>query len=54
LLEFWRIKILGNRRRDRSVNRMLKKTGWRVVRIWEHALTKKHAARTAGRIRRRI
>jgi DNA mismatch endonuclease (patch repair protein) len=35
--EFWRIKILGNRRRDRGVNRQLRKTGWRVVRIWEHA-----------------
>jgi DNA mismatch endonuclease (patch repair protein) len=50
--EFWRTKIVGNRRRDRAVSRRLKKAGWRVVRIWEHALTKKHAARTIGRVGR--
>src|SRR5438093_11817179 len=32
--EFWRAKILGNQRRDRSVNRILKKSGWAVLRIW--------------------
>ncbi|QYM78952.1 very short patch repair endonuclease [Horticoccus luteus] len=50
--EFWRAKILHNRARDREVNRLLKQTGWRVVRIWEHALTKKHAARTVARLQR--
>lgn len=50
--EFWRTKIVGNQRRDRAVNRLLKKAGWRVVRIWEHALTKKHAPRTAKRLMR--
>ena len=49
---FWRTKILGNRRRDRAVDRALKRAGWRVVRVWEHALTKKHAARTAARLKR--
>lgn len=49
--EFWRAKILGNQRRDRAVNRLLKKAGWRVLRIWEHALTKRHEARTVARIR---
>ncbi|MEO7700316.1 MAG: very short patch repair endonuclease [Opitutus sp.] len=39
--EFWRRKILGNRKRDRTVTRLLRLKGWRVVRIWEHALTKK-------------
>jgi hypothetical protein len=34
------------------VNRLLKKAGWRVVRIWEHALTKKHAPRTVARLKR--
>jgi DNA mismatch endonuclease, patch repair protein len=52
--EFWRTKILANQRRDRAVNRLLKKAGWRVVRIWEHALTKKHASRTAARLKRRL
>ena len=33
--EFWRAKIEGNRRRDRSVNGRLRRLGWKVVRIWE-------------------
>jgi DNA mismatch endonuclease (patch repair protein) len=51
---FWRAKILGNRRRDRAVDRQLRKLGWVVVRIWEHALTRKHAARTAARLKRSL
>lgn len=35
---FWRRKLAGNRARDRRVNRALRRAGWRVVRIWEHAL----------------
>jgi DNA mismatch endonuclease (patch repair protein) len=49
---FWRTKILRNQARDREVNRLLKKAGWRVLRIWEHALTRKHEARTVARLRR--
>lgn len=48
--EFWRAKILRNQARDREVNRLLKKAGWRVLRIWEHALTRKHEARTVRRV----
>ena len=36
--EFWRCKIEGNRRRDFSVNRSLRKQGYHVMRVWEHAL----------------
>jgi DNA mismatch endonuclease (patch repair protein) len=32
---WWRRKIEGNKTRDRLVNRALRRTGWRVVRIWE-------------------
>lgn len=49
--EFWRMKIVGNQKRDRIVTRSLRKAGWRVVRIWEHALTRKHEARTVARLR---
>jgi DNA mismatch endonuclease, patch repair protein len=35
---FWTPKISRNRERDRAVVRLLKRQGWRVVRIWEHAL----------------
>jgi DNA mismatch endonuclease (patch repair protein) len=37
---FWRAKIEGNRRRDRSVNGRLKKLGWKVIRIRECQLRK--------------
>ncbi len=47
---FWRTKILANRKRDRAVNRLLRKSGWRVLRIWEHALTRKQEARTVRRL----
>jgi DNA mismatch endonuclease (patch repair protein) len=35
---WWRRKIEGNKTRDRLVNRILRRAGWRVVRIWEHEL----------------
>jgi DNA mismatch endonuclease (patch repair protein) len=37
---FWMKKLTGNQARDRLVTRMLRKTGWRVVRVWEHDLKK--------------
>ncbi|MDR3561995.1 MAG: very short patch repair endonuclease [Negativicutes bacterium] len=36
--EFWKAKLEGNRKRDRTVNRTLRKKGWKVLRIWEHEL----------------
>ena len=36
--EYWKPKIAGNVRRDRSNTRALKQDGWHVVRIWEHDL----------------
>ena len=33
---YWNKKIQGNRKRDKSVNKDLRKEGWLVVRIWEH------------------
>lgn len=37
-VEYWTSKILGNRRRDRAVNRALAGLGWRVVRFWQSSL----------------
>ncbi|MGA3268255.1 MAG: very short patch repair endonuclease [Verrucomicrobiota bacterium] len=37
---FWRHKLSSNRKRDQLVTRTLRKTGWRVIRIWECALHK--------------
>jgi DNA mismatch endonuclease (patch repair protein) len=36
----WREKIVGNQRRDRRNTRILRAVGWRVIRIWECALSK--------------
>ena len=47
---FWRKKLGANKARDVFVNKELRKQGWRVVRIWEHALTK-NPERCANRIR---
>lgn len=33
--EFWISKIENNMRRDDSINRQLKKAGWKVLRFWE-------------------
>ena len=49
---FWREKLAANRTRDRLVNRTLRAQGWRVVRIWEHELTKKNERRLLVRLRR--
>ncbi|MBN2580939.1 MAG: very short patch repair endonuclease [Pirellulales bacterium] len=40
-VEAWRDKIQHNKKRDLLVNNLLKKQGWRVVRIWECELAKK-------------
>lgn len=37
---FWREKLSRNKARDRLVNQMLRRTGWRVLRVWEHELAK--------------
>lgn len=39
--KFWDNHIGKTVVRDKKVTRELKKTGWKVVRIWEHSLKKK-------------
>jgi DNA mismatch endonuclease (patch repair protein) len=34
--EFWRNKIRQNQARDAETNLLLKKAGWKVIRVWEH------------------
>jgi DNA mismatch endonuclease (patch repair protein) len=50
--EFWSAKIAANQARDRLVTRTLRARGWRVLRIWEHELTKRHQARLLARLHR--
>lgn len=49
---FWRKKFAANVERDRRANRILRRDGWRVVRIWEHALAKKQERRLVARLRK--
>lgn len=37
---FWTIKINKNVERDKRVNMELEKTGWTVIRLWEHDVNK--------------
>lgn len=36
---YWKAKVLGNQKRDRINGRRLSRSGWKVVRVWEHELT---------------
>jgi len=47
--KYWLPKIEENVRRDREVNRQLKKMGYKVVRFWEHDVRRK-ADKLASRI----
>ena len=37
---FWKNKISKNKKRDKEVNRLLKKDGWKVKRVWGHQIKK--------------
>jgi DNA mismatch endonuclease (patch repair protein) len=49
---FWSRKLSSNKKRDQVVNKILRKAGWRVLRIWEHELTRKNETRLVQRIKR--
>ena len=51
--EFWDQKREANIARDRRVNRQLRRQGWSVLRIWEHAL-KTSPQTCLARIRRAL
>lgn len=36
--DFWRNKIENNRKRDKRTSLILRKQGWKVIRIWEHEI----------------
>lgn len=48
--EFWQKKLAGNKARDLIVNKTLRAKGWRILRIWEHELSRKYEARLLRRI----
>ena len=49
---YWDKKVQRNRTRDQLVNRMLRKNGWRVLRVWEHELRGVNTNRCIKRLRR--
>lgn len=54
---YWVDKIAANRRRDETVARSLRQSGWCVMRFWEtdiHAHANKIAARIAARAAQRL
>ena len=40
--KYWKAKIERNTKRDKDVNRKMRKEGWTVLRFWEHQITKNH------------
>lgn len=50
---YWSNKIKQNKRRDKAVNLSLKKSGWRVIRVWEYDI-KKQRNKVLCRIKRAI
>ena len=49
-LEFWQHKFDSNVTRDKIVTRALRKTGWKVLRIWECQLRRANWPKIARRI----
>ena len=49
LTPFWREKIIANIKRDNRNKRKLRKSGWKVLRIWESDL-KKNPSKTLGKV----
>ena len=47
---YWVGKIAGNRKRDASTSRNLRRAGWRVIRVWEHELLRRNERRLLRRI----
>lgn len=43
--DYWIHKISRNRRRDHKVNRELRKSGWSVIRVWEHSLKQSRSSK---------
>lgn len=35
---YWKRKIITNRRNARRANHFLRKSGWKILRIWEHEI----------------
>lgn len=45
--EWWRQKLLANKRRDDDTDRILRDQGWTVMRVWEHEAVESAVTRIA-------
>lgn len=52
--EFWKNKIKRNQERDAETNQLLKKAGWKVIRVWEHENPEKASIKIQKIILRRL
>jgi DNA mismatch endonuclease (patch repair protein) len=48
---YWKMKVQRNRDRDARVAAECRKSGWRVIRVWEHEILR-NSARAAARVAR--
>lgn len=53
LAPYWRVKIAGNIARDRRHAARLRRSGWSVLRVWEHDV-KKDLQRCISRIEKKV
>jgi DNA mismatch endonuclease, patch repair protein len=51
---YWLEKISRNKLRDGKVNRILRRHGWEILRIWQHELNQTHEARLLHRIHKAL
>ncbi|MGH7944861.1 MAG: very short patch repair endonuclease [Opitutaceae bacterium] len=51
--KYWDAKVAKNRARDRAIVLLIKRNGWRVVRVWEHEVRKALPARIKSAILKR-
>ena len=51
---YWRKKMQRNRERDKEVTTMLRRQGWKVIRVWEHTLNQGKAIEIVAKVRRTI
>jgi len=52
--EFWKNKIKRNQERDAETNQLLKKAGWKVIRVWEHENPEKASTKIQKVILKRL
>lgn len=46
---FWKMKIKRNKKRDSEVSRLLKDSGYKVIRVWEHEI-EENPSKSMGKI----